>query len=226
MLIIDRQVSGRRAEVRGFTLIELLLVLMISSILVLGINAAYRQAHAIWSNVEEQRQVYHDARLITETLRQEMSCLYLPGKSDEEDANKPLELSEATLAFYTFTPSWRTSLGASRMARVRYSLSKDPETDETLLRRYEQPCAGEKLIGRETSDVVARGLSDFSASATEDKSQDNDESDERPPTAFTISLAWPATRGAPGVSLVTTVLVPAQEPLAAKQGSEAQTSTP
>ncbi|MHC4526474.1 MAG: PulJ/GspJ family protein [Planctomycetota bacterium] len=221
MLIIDSQVAGRRAKGRGFTLIELLLVLMISSILVLGINAAYRQAHAIWSNVEDQRQVYHDARLITETLRQEFSCLYFPPKSEQEDANEPFELSETTLAFYTFTPSWKASLGASRIARVRYTLSNDPDTDETLLRRYEQPCAGEKLIGKETSDVVANGLSGFNVSASGQESKGDDESGQRPPKALTISLTWPATKRAPELNLVTTILVPAQEALEAEQGPEA-----
>jgi prepilin-type N-terminal cleavage/methylation domain-containing protein len=210
----------------GFTLIELLLVLLISSVIVLAINAAYRQAHLIWASCEDPRPIYHDARLITETLRQELACLYFPPAPDANDPNagasfQPISIGPDGFAFYTLVPSWKAHLPASHVAKVRYRLAQDPVTGQKTLERLEQPCAGEKLIGKETSDIVAKGLSDFSVSAVADEQQTGEPSGEgngdkqqgSPPKAIKVSLMWPPTDSVPQLNFETTILVPSQAPL-------------
>lgn len=150
---------------RGFTLVEILLAMLIGAILVLGINATYSQAHKLFSSAEDKRPLYHAARLITETLRGELSCAYLPPEANELEDNL-FELtylpSEGTeLTFYTLTPSWKGGLESSRPARVRYRFTMNPDAELTLLERFEQPCASEVIIGAETSDVITHNLTDF-----------------------------------------------------------------
>jgi hypothetical protein len=202
--------------------VELLLVLAISSVIVLGINAVYRQAHLIWASVEDPRPIYHDARAIIETLRHELSCLYFPPAPDANDAEdgaafEPISVGDNGFAFYTLAPSWKTGLSASRMARVRYSLATDPVTDENILQRFERLCAGEKPIGKESLDIVARGLSEFSISVVQgeqEQSLDDDPNSNRqsdtPPKAVKVSLSWAAAENVPQARFETTILVPAQ----------------
>jgi prepilin-type N-terminal cleavage/methylation domain-containing protein len=217
--------AHKRTAGRGFTLVELLLVLLISSVIVLAINAVYRQAHQIWASVEDPRPIYHDARAVIETLRQELSCLYFPPAPDANDAEngapfEPILVGTNEFAFYTLAPSWRTGLPASRIAKVRYSLSRDPVTEQNILERFEQLCAGEKAIGKEVSDIVTRGLSQFSVSVVEggqEESSDDDPNSNRqagpPPQAVKVSLKWPATENIPECVFETTILVPAQTAL-------------
>ena len=219
-------VSQRGPQKGGFTLIELLLVLLISSVIVLGINAAYRQAHLIWASCEDPRPIYHDARLITETLRGELACLYLPPSRDSNEPNvdepfPPVSVGTDALAFYTLAPSWKAGLPASRVARVRYCLMQDPATGENVLERFEQPCSGEKLIAKETTDIVARGLSEFDVSFVGGEGQadksDGEEGDGKeqgtPPKAVKVSLKWAATGNVPDIGFETTILVPSEAPL-------------
>jgi len=208
---------------RGFTLVEILLVMLITSVLVLGINAAYRQAHLLWSNIEAQRPIYDNTRLITETLRQEISGLYFP-QTKEAEKDNPFELSTlpdgtVNLTFYTLTPSWGESLFSSRIAKIRYSFGRDNATGENSLERAEQFCAGEKIISQENSNVILKGLSDFKIwCAVSDSGTPSDlwkqsySSDRTPPKAIKILLKWPATKNVPEISLETSILVPCQAP--------------
>ncbi|MCK4794419.1 MAG: prepilin-type N-terminal cleavage/methylation domain-containing protein [Desulfobacteraceae bacterium] len=210
--------DNKLAGYRGFTLIEILLVMLITSILVLGVNTAYRQAHLIWSNVENRRPTYYTARLITETLRKELSCLYFPPTTDQDNSRfrllfLPHETTE--LAFYTLTPSWKGSLESCRIAKVSYRFTKDPHTEETVLQRFEQPYAGEKMIGKESSDVVVRGLSDFSVWVIDPNSgsyvdlwKQSYNSKDTPPKALKVSLKWAATEEVPEISFQSYILIP------------------
>ena len=216
--------ADKPTERKGFTLIELLLVMLITSTLVLGINAAYRQAHLMWSSIESRRPIYHTARLVTETLREELSCLYFPPTTEEQKNTsfKLLTLPNETteLAFYTLTASWKGSLGSSRIAKVRYSFTRDTDTEETVLERFEQPCAGEKTIGAESSDVIVRGLSDFRLWAAETASGSSGElwrqsysSNDTVPKALKVSLRWAATKDVPVIDFETSIAIPCQMPL-------------
>ena len=210
--------DNRQARCKGFTLIEILLAMFITSILILGVNTAYRQAHLIWSDAEDRRPIYHTARLVTETLRQELSCLYFPPMTEGEGSlfelsYQPNEKTE--LAFYTLAPSWKGSLESSRLSRVRYQFRKDPDTEETLLERFEQPCGGEKIIGTESSDLVAEGLSDFRVWVADAGSGSSDDlwkksyhSKDTPPQALKVLMEWPATEKVPKVILQNCTLVP------------------
>lgn len=150
---------------RGFTLVEILLAMVIGAILVLGINATYTQAHRLFSSAEDKRPLYHAARLITETLRAELACAYLPPDVNELEDNL-FELAflpnqGVELTFYTLTPSWKGGLESSRPAKVRYNIDRDPGTGLSVLERFEQPCASEVIIGAETSDIITDNLVDF-----------------------------------------------------------------
>ena len=222
----DSEISRLRRR-KGFTLVELLLAMLLGSIVVLGINAAYRQAYSVWSSVESRRPIYHNTRLVTETLRQELSCLYFPPKpgvnegAESEQPFKPISADGAELAFYTLAPCWKGSLASARMAKVRYTLTEDPDTGQSILQRFEQPYAGEKPIGKETSDIVVKGLSDFSVSAVGGEEGDGErENGDAPPKAIKVRLAWAETEDGSEGAFQTTILVPCEGSLEGTGGSE------
>jgi prepilin-type N-terminal cleavage/methylation domain-containing protein len=215
--------DSRTAHNKGFTLIEILLAMLITSILVLGVNSAYHQAYLIWSSAENRRPFYQTARIITETFRQELSCLYIPPLTEEDDfAFELLYLpnDKTELTFYTLTPSWKGSLESSRPAKVRYRFAKDPHSGEALLERFEQPCAGEKIIGNESSDIVAEGLSEFrvwiadsNSGPSKDLWKDSYNSNDTPPKALKILFKCPAKNKQPEIDFQCCILIPSQGPL-------------
>ena len=212
---------------KGFTLIEILLAMLIASILILGLHFAYQQAHRIWLNAESRRPVYHNARVIIETLRQELSCLYFP-QIEDEDANTPFVLSAlpdgtAELAFYTLNPSWTGGIkspavpaarrGRSRMARVRYGITRDQDSGEITVERFEQPFSGEKAIGKEYSDVLFKGLTDFKIWAAEPDFTEWKESydaKDRPGRAIKIAVKTKTAKDIPEIDFQASILVPCQ----------------
>lgn len=197
----EEMISARRS----FTLVEVLLAMLITTILVLGVNAAFKQAHLIWSHAEDRRPAYQDTRILTELLRTELTGLYLPPKSD--DNAEPFELSSSKVEFYTLTPAAKGSVVSSRIAKVRYEFASNG------LRRSEQPYAGEKKIGKDVSDVVIRGLSKFSLSAFDRKDKqwkDTYKSKDAPPGALRVSLGWPAIKNVPPMNFETTFFIPCQ----------------
>ena len=209
-----------RTRGKGFTLVEILLAMLITSILILGVNSAYRHAHAIWSSSENSRPMYHTARLITETLRHELAGLYFPPTT--EDANDSFVLfylpNERTeLSFYTMSPSWKGSLESSRPAKICYRFTRDTNAEKTLLERIEQPCAGEKIIGGESLDIVTEGLSDFkiwtvdpNSNAREISWQESFNSKDTPPKALKILLSWQANEQTPTLDFETIIFIPSQ----------------
>jgi prepilin-type N-terminal cleavage/methylation domain-containing protein len=214
----------------GFTLVEVLLAMMITSVLILGVQAAYRQAHQLWSRVEDERPLYSAARVLTETLRTELSGLYLPpvqegqGPQSNDASFRLQSLPDGTveLAFHTLAPAWYGDVASSRMAKVLYRFSKDQDTGQTLLRRVEQPCAGEKIIGLERSDTVATGLSAFGlwavapdAARSKGAFQPVYESKERPPKAIKVVITWPGTKDVPETTFETLFVIPCEGQLQA-----------
>ena len=207
---------------KGFTLVEILLAMLITSILLLGVNTAYRQAHLIWSNTENKRPIYHTARLLTETLRQELSCLYYPPVT--EDENCPFELlylpnEKTELIFYTLTPCWKGGLESSRVARIRYTFNRN--AGSFILERFEQLCGAEKVIGKESSDLVIEGLSDCriwvanpNSGSTGDLWMESYNSKDTPPKALKVLLTWPATNKTPEMIFQSCTLIPCSELLA------------
>lgn len=214
--------DNKLAEYRGFTLIEILLAMLITSILILGVNTAYRQAHLIWSYTENRRPIYHAARLITETLREELSCLYFPPPTEENDSSFKLSsLPQETieLTFYTLTPSWKGSLESSRIAKVCYRFTKNADTEETILQRFEHPCVGEKIVAKGSPDVVVKGLSDFKVWIIDPNSgsygvlwKQSYNSKDTPPKALKVSLKWAATKKVPEINFQSCILIPCNSP--------------
>ena len=202
---------------KGFTLIEILLAMLITSILILGLHFAYQQTHRIWLSAESRRPVYHNARVIIETLRQELSCLYFP-QTQGEDANTPFILSAlpdgtAELTFYTLNPSWTGGIKSSRMARVRYGVTRDQDSGEIIVERFEQPFSGEKAIGKEHSDVLIKGLADFKIWAAEPEFTEWKEfydAKDRPGRAIKIAVKTKAATDVPEIDFQTGILVPCQ----------------
>lgn len=215
MKILD---TNGHAGRRGFTLIEILLAMLITSIIILGINSAYRQAHLVWSNAENQQPVYHDVRVITETLRQELSCLYMPPKV----GNRPMPFAltyspneQTELTFCTLTPSWKSDPGSSRAAKVRYRFRKDPDTEETSLERFEQPFGGEKAVGKESADLIVKGLSAFTVFVLDPNSDSGAEawkqsygSKEVPPKAVRVLLKWAPNDTTPEATFMFCTMIP------------------
>jgi len=220
--------SGRR----GFTLVEILLVMLITSVLVMGIHAIYRQARALWSQAEDQRHVYHLVRVLTETLREELSGLYIPpaGAGDDEQRPEPgVQLGAVAdrgveLRFFTLTPAWRSDVQASEPARVRYQFVRDGDAGGTFLERSQALCAGEKVIGPDTTEVLARGLAEFKIwaldpedTASPDAWKESYESSDRPPKAIRLLFAWHVRdRNRPNAEVVefeSVIPIPCEGPL-------------
>ncbi len=191
----------------GFTLAEVLVVMLITSVLVLGIHAAYRQAHRLWSQAEDGREAWYLARILTETLREELCGLYVPQRDDtgaQVNVGAAFQLDSmpgemVDLRFFTLTPAWRTDVAPSAMARVCYRFSRNPDTGGASLRRLETLCAGEKLIGAETSDVLVKDMEEFkvwvldpNSGASPQSWTESYRSDERPPRAVKVRLRWRA----------------------------------
>ncbi len=215
------QTSHRQARARpAFTLIEILLAMLITSILVLGINTAYRQAHLIWSKAEDLRPVYHTARTLTDTLRQELSCIYCPPADSNNGprfALVSLPDKRTELLFYTLTPAWTGDIESARVARIRYQFGTDPDTQQKALVRFEQPCSGEKPIAKETSQLVARGMSDLVAWVADPNSGSSQnpwkrsyKSKDAPPRAMKVRMKWPATEKSPATSFEFCTLIPCE----------------
>jgi hypothetical protein len=191
--------------------------MLISSILILGINAIYRQAHKLFSSAEDRRPAYNTTRLITETLRQELSCLYMPPAAEDVDSTFELVYvpdQRTELTFYTMTPSWKGGLETSRPAKVRYEFTKDSETEQTRLERYEQWCAAELIIGSESSDVITESLSDFRVWILEPNSDEWQPQaklgDGNPPRAVRISLEFPAEDHTAPETFQTDIFIPTE----------------
>lgn len=194
--------------------------MLITSILVLGINTAYRQAHLICQSTESKRPVYHNTRVTIETLRQELSSLYFP-QLPEEEPNPPFNLSSlpdgtAELSFYTLSPSWTASPQSSLIAKLCYSFSKEEDTDQTLLIRTEQLCSGEKIIAKESSDIVLEGHFELKFWAFDPNSETHEDSWKQsykskvaPPRALKILLKWPMTKNVPETDFQTCIAIPA-----------------
>ena len=218
--------TNKYERLQGFTLVEILLALTISSILILGINAAYQQASIIWSNIENKRPIYNTARQVTETLRQEVSCLYIPPVSEGEDqdnimfrvSNLPDQGTELT--FYTHTPFWNGTLESSRISKVQYLFAKGSETNTNQLIRNEETCGGDKIIGEVRSDVISNSISEFKVWAIDPNSGGSGnswkqyyESKDAPPKALKISLKWAAKDKIPETEFESCIYVSCNSPL-------------
>jgi prepilin-type N-terminal cleavage/methylation domain-containing protein len=218
----------------GFTLVEILVVMLITSILVLGIHAAYQQAYRLWARAEEAREAWYQTRVLTEVLREELGGLYFPLRSIEGDEEaretEPVFQLRAgpeeavSLSFFTLTPAWHTDAAFARMARVCYRFGRDPDTGRTLLQRRETLCASEKLVGTETAAVLTEDLAGFKvwvlapeSGASSESWRDSYQSDSRPPAAVRIQLRWRAPRlgdpDSPAPVFESTVSVPCEGPL-------------
>ncbi|MCK5642153.1 MAG: prepilin-type N-terminal cleavage/methylation domain-containing protein [Gammaproteobacteria bacterium] len=212
---------------KGFTLIEILLAILISSILALGIHVTYRQALLAWSRTEASRLVYKQARMITETLRTELSCLYMPPtkKSDssgedsgEQDDNGAGAFILSTssegkldMSFYTLGPAFESSPSSGRIAKVTYSFA------DGKLTRSEQYCAGEKIIGPQRSQVIAQDLTTFAIQTFVsdpdqgiNRWQNSFTSSDIPPRAVKVAIGWPQDKNVPATDLETIFWIPCE----------------
>jgi len=211
------QLKHRR--IKAFTLVELLLVMLISSIIVLGVNSVYRQAYLVWARTEETRTVYHQVRLITESLREELTSLYLPQRQDAKGDNsktgefQPISVSSTELSFFTFNPRWNQNSAISRSAKVRYSFTYEQETGRPILLRSEQPYSTETPIGNERHEVIAKDLSEFAATAINKDSSEGQQGSDSIPEALRISLRWPGKGQRSEVYFQSVFLIPTSKTL-------------
>ena len=186
---------------RGFTLIEILLVMLITSVLVLGVNAAFRQGHMLWSRAEKQRPIYQKTRMFFDTLTEELLCLYLPKIDDQQPAAFTLStLANGTvrLSFLTMNPAWKTAAVSSFPAKVSYEFTSDSDSGQKILSRAEQLFSGEKAISSEQKEAIMEGFSGFSIQAADpniDSLADSWKSalqcKRTPPKAVKVLLKWP-----------------------------------
>lgn len=208
----------------GFTLAEVLVVLLISSIIVLGINASYHQAYRMWSSAEKPRAMHQATRLAVETLRNELSGLYFPPLDANDQAQTAFELQtlqpdKTKLVFYTLTPCWKASLWASRPAKVTYTFARNQDEDEGVLLRREQLCAGNRPLHQAAieSDIVLTGLTEIDLWIADPNGHSNElnwkqsfTATDKPPRALKLRLKWPDPKRAQGTVFEASLLVPCQ----------------
>ncbi len=187
---------------KGFTLIEILLVMLITSVLVLGVNAAFRQSHMLWSRVESQRPVYQKTRLLYDTLRQELSCLYMP-KIDEQQGGASFTLSSIPdgnlkLSFFSLNPAWKDSTSSNLPSKITYEFTADQDSGSKSIVRSEQLSSGEKLIAAVQKETILEGFSKVSIQAADPNSETLSDlwkhdlhRNGNPPKAIKIILSWP-----------------------------------
>jgi prepilin-type N-terminal cleavage/methylation domain-containing protein len=187
----------------GFTLIEILLVMLITSVLVLGVNAAFRQAHMLWSRAEKQRPVYQKTRLFFDTLRDELSCLYLPKIDNEQQQPVPFSLSALPdgtirLSFFTMNPTWKDTAFSNLPAKVSYEFTTDPDSGRRVLSRTEQLFSGEKAVAAEQKETILDGFSGITIQAADPEARSLADSwknklqcSHSPLKAVKILLKWP-----------------------------------
>ena len=197
---INRVLLAKKKQ-NGFTLVEILLVMLITSVLVLGVNAAFRQAHMLWSRVEEQRPVYQKTRLFFDTLRDELTCLYLP-KIDNEEQPAPFALSvmpdgTVRLSFFTLNPVWNNTALSNLPAKVSYEFATNPDSSQRTLLRTEQLFSGQKAGGAVQKEDVLEGFSGITVQAADPESdsladswKSNLQCREKPPKAIKLLLRW------------------------------------
>ena len=185
---------------RGFTLIEILLVMLITSVLVLGVNTAFRQAHMLWSRAEKQRPVYQNTRLFFDTLTEELACLYIPNIDDEQPA--PFSLSvlpdgTVRLIFLTMNPVWKNTAVSNFPAKVSYEFTTNSDSGRRVLSRTEQLFSGEKAVAIKQKETILKGFSGITIQAADPDAgslADSWKSDlqcrQIPPKAVKILLKW------------------------------------
>jgi prepilin-type N-terminal cleavage/methylation domain-containing protein len=156
---------------RAFTLIELLLAMFITSVIVLGLHAAFRQATMLFSRTQQPRHIYQTARLITETLRRELAALYIPPPLEPNQPDQPdqpdQQLTEDDsdgFTFHTLNPSWNTASPTARSAKITYKFTKESDSGRGVLTRSEQLYATEIPLALPTNGIIAENLSDFNVS--------------------------------------------------------------
>jgi len=220
---------------KGFTLIEILLAMAICTILILGIQGVYRQALLLWSRTEDNRPIFSEARFISELLRNELSSLYMPvveekngpdgnGQDDGGEVSKAsfslMTLPDGTIevSFYTLNSSLQGSPCHGRVAKIGYSYNKG------VLTRSEQFCAGEKIIGQKTTQIIAEGLADYKmvVFVKDENSQDMQwtnsyDSKDKPPKAVKISVSWESLREHRVIAFDQSVLIACQTNLSEPQ---------
>jgi len=218
------QARQLRQSHNGFTLAEILVVLLISTIIVLGINASYRQVYLMWSSAENPRPMHQATRHIVETLRHELAGLYFPTQDANDQAQTAFELQnlqpeQNKLVFYTLTPCWKASLWASRPVKVTYTFVRNQDSEEGVLQREEQLCAGNKPLSQTglEPDIVLHGLTELDFWIA-DPNAGSDEltwiqsftATDKPPRALKVRLKWPDHKHAEGSVFEASLLIPCQ----------------
>ena len=198
---MKNKITGQTTKQKGFTLIESLLVMLITSVLMRGVNAAFRQAHMLWSRAEKQRPVYQKTRLIFDAIRDELACLYMPKTEDDQ---QPMlftlsKLSDGTvmLSFLTMNPVWKNAVLSNFPAKVSYEFAIDQDSGQRILLRTEQLFSGEKAVGTEQKEAILEGFSGVIIQASDpnvgslaDSWKTDIKCSQVPPRAVKILLKW------------------------------------
>jgi hypothetical protein len=176
--------------------------MLITSVLVLGVGAAFRQAHMLWSRAERQRPVYQKTRLFLDMLTEELACLYMPQIDEDQKQPAPFVLSKlpdgtVRLSFLTLNPLWKATAVSSFPAKVSYEFTTDPDSGRRVLSRVEQLFSGEKAVGTEQKEAILEGFSEIIIQAAEPDAASPDASwknelqcSQAPPKAVKILLKW------------------------------------
>lgn len=143
--------------------------MLISSILVLALHAAFRQTQYVINQTEKIEPLYRQSRQLTDLWREEFSGLYLPPSQqyDQESSIDRFQLSyqpgsTMRLSFFTLTPAWHQNAADAKPAKVCYHLKRNEQSETLTLSRTEQPHASQLPIALQNETTLARNLKSLS----------------------------------------------------------------
>lgn len=208
----------RIKQASGFTLIEILVAMLITTVLVLGLNAAVKQAYFLYSQAENRCPIYQKTRLLTETLRTELSSLYLPPNSQEKEDENTFIAEPTKLEYFTLTPALAEAPSVSHINKITMEFTKNKDTNLTTITRTQQMFSGEKAMGSKTTSAFLDGNYDLSLQAydpNEKKWKDSYKSKNLLPPALKMTLVFPDDnlRNVPSINFETIFHIPTQASL-------------
>lgn len=182
--------------------------MLITSILILGLNSALRQAHVVWARTENERTIHQDSRFLIDTLRQEVACLYIPDGGEEGRSLFSLSRfpdGSAKFSFLTVNPVFKSGVAANVPAEVTYEYTVQADTQRKILQRSRQWYSGQIAIGQRQQDILFYDIAEFAIEVAGETAGDiawHDEFEATPdnhPQAIRLYIEWP---GQPGFEAV------------------------
>lgn len=141
-------------EKSGFTLVEVLLAMLISSIIVTGISAIYRQCSGLYERGEKVKRSMYNSNEMVDAFRDEFSGVFMPVF---EDSNLPVfslqydGLGGFELSFCSQESNFDSAYALP--VRIVYQFADGEDGEKELIRCEEYLAAGKVISQQRCSRV-------------------------------------------------------------------------